>query len=186
MSEPRLPAIEVDGLVQRYGPTTAVDGLSLEVLRGEVFGLLGPNGAGKTTTVETLEGYRAPREGRVRVLGLDPVSEGVELRPRIGVMLQEGGIYPGVRPLEALELFAGYYDDPDDPVRLLELVGPRRVPPHARPAPVGRAAPAAVAGPGYSSGAPSSCFLDEPTAGDGPPRPQHHLAAGARRCATRV
>ncbi len=167
MSEPRLPAIEVDGLVQRYGPTTAVDGLSLEVLRGEVFGLLGPNGAGKTTTVETLEGYRAPREGRVRVLGLDPVSEGVELRPRIGVMLQEGGIYPGVRPLEALELFAGYYDDPDDPVRLLELVGlgeSRRTLVRRLSGGQRQRLSLALA----LVGRPELVFLDEPTAGMDP------------------
>jgi len=167
VSEPRLPAIEVDGLVQRYGPTTAVDGLSLEVLRGEVFGLLGPNGAGKTTTVETLEGYRAPREGRVRVLGLDPVSEGVELRPRIGVMLQEGGIYPGVRPLEALELFAGYYDDPDDPVRLLELVGlgeSRRTLVRRLSGGQRQRLSLALA----LVGRPELVFLDEPTAGMDP------------------
>jgi ABC-2 type transport system ATP-binding protein len=88
-----------------------------------VFGLLGPNGAGKTTTVEILEGYRRADAGDVRVLGVDPWREGDRLRPLIGVMLQEGGLYPGVRPLEALELFASYYDDPDDPRRLLELVG---------------------------------------------------------------
>jgi len=123
VTEPSVPAIEVDGLVQRYGAVTAVDGLTLEVRRGEVFGLLGPNGAGKTTTVETLEGYRRPSAGSVKVLGLDPVAEGVELRPRIGVMLQEGGIYPGVRPLEVLDLFASYYEQPDDPARLLSLVG---------------------------------------------------------------
>jgi ABC-2 type transport system ATP-binding protein len=88
-----------------------------------VFGLLGPNGAGKTTTVEILEGYREPDAGVVRVLGRDPWRDGPALRPLVGVMLQEGGLYPGVRPLEALELFASYYDDPDDPERLLRLVG---------------------------------------------------------------
>src|SRR5215471_17467917 len=117
------PAIEVHGLVKRYGGRAAVDGISLGVERGHVFGLLGPNGAGKTTTVETLEGYRTADRGSVRVLGLDPIADGAALRPRIGVMLQEGGLYPGVRPLEALRLFASYYDDPDDPERLLQLVG---------------------------------------------------------------
>jgi ABC-2 type transport system ATP-binding protein len=121
--EPTAPAIEVVGLAKRYGERRAVDGISLSVGVGEVFGLLGPNGAGKTTTVEILEGYREADAGTVRVLGLDPWRDAKELHPRIGVMLQEGGLYPGVKPLEALELFASYYDDADDPERLLRLVG---------------------------------------------------------------
>jgi ABC-2 type transport system ATP-binding protein len=116
-------AIEVAALEKRYGATSAVDGISFSIATGEVFGLLGPNGAGKTTTVEILEGYRRADGGEVRVLGVDPWRDGASLRPRIGVMLQEGGLYPGIRPLEALELFASYYDDPDDPERLLRLVG---------------------------------------------------------------
>jgi ABC-2 type transport system ATP-binding protein len=117
------PAIEVAELEKRYGDVRAVDGLSLTVGSGEVFGLLGPNGAGKTTTVEILEGYRRPDHGEVRVLGLDPIRDGRALRPQIGVMLQEGGLYPGIRPLEVLRLFAAYYDHPADPDALLERVG---------------------------------------------------------------
>ena len=117
------PAIEVVGLEKHYGAVRAVDDLSLRVDVGEVFGILGPNGAGKTTTVEILEGYRAPDRGTVRVLGLDPIADGAAVRPKIGVMLQEGGIAPGIRPLEALRLFAAFYDNADDPERLLELVG---------------------------------------------------------------
>jgi len=117
------PAIEIAGLEKRYGPISAVDDLSLTVRPGEVFGVLGPNGAGKTTTVEILEGYRAPDAGTVRVLGLDPTREGADLRPRIGVMLQEGGLYPGITPREALALFATYYPSPRDPGELLERVG---------------------------------------------------------------
>ena len=116
-------AIEIAELEKRYGDTRAVDGVTLSVPAGEVFGLLGPNGAGKTTTVEILEGYRRADAGEVRVLGLDPWTEGARLRPKIGVMLQSGGLYPGLKPLEALRLFASYYDDPDDPERLLHLVG---------------------------------------------------------------
>ena len=116
-------AIEVAALEKRYGTTSAVDGVTFSIAVGEVFGLLGPNGAGKTTTVEILEGYRRADAGEVRVLGVDPWRDGASLRPRIGVMLQEGGLYPGVKPLEALQLFASYYDDPDDPERLLQLVG---------------------------------------------------------------
>ncbi len=77
--------------------------------------LLGPNGAGKTTTVETLEGYRRPTAGRVRVLGLDPIADRRALAPSIGVMLQRGGVYPAMSPREALRLFAAYYDDAEDP-----------------------------------------------------------------------
>jgi len=116
-------AIEVVGLAKRYGTTVAVDDLSLSVQAGEVFGLLGPNGAGKTTTVEILEGYRSPDRGQVRVLDLDPIAQGAALRPLIGVMLQDGGLAPGIRALEVLELFAAFYDDPEDPLRLLETVG---------------------------------------------------------------
>jgi ABC-2 type transport system ATP-binding protein len=121
--DPATPAIEVAALEKRYGPVRAVDGISLAIEPGEVFGLLGPNGAGKTTTVEILEGYRRADGGEVRVLGLDPWADGPALRPHIGVMLQNGGLYPGLKPLEALRLFASYYDDPDDPARLLTLVG---------------------------------------------------------------
>src|SRR3954462_15037393 len=107
----------------RCGARSAVDGISFSIATGEVFGLLGPNGAGKTTTVEILEGYRRADAGEVRVLGVDPWRDGDQVRPRIGVMLQEGGLYPGIRPLEALQLFGSYYDDPDDPERLLHHVG---------------------------------------------------------------
>jgi len=116
-------AIEVIELEKHYGTTRAVDGLSLRVAPGEVFGILGPNGAGKTTTVEILEGYRRPDRGTVRVLGLDPIADGQRLRPQVGVMLQEGGLSPGIRPLEALRLFQSFYDDADDPERLLVALG---------------------------------------------------------------
>ncbi len=118
-----VPAIAVRELVKRYGGRPAVDGLSFTVARGELFALLGPNGAGKTTTVEILEGYRAPDSGEVRVLGLDPIAEARALKPRIGLMLQQGGIYPQLRPLEALRLFSAFYADPYDPEELLRLVG---------------------------------------------------------------
>ena len=102
MPEPADHAVVVDGLVMRYGDTTAVDDLSLTVERGTITAVLGPNGAGKTTTLETCEGYRTPQQGSVRVLGLDPRRQARELLPRIGVMLQEGGAWSGVRALEIL------------------------------------------------------------------------------------
>ena len=113
----------MDGLVKRYGGRPAVEGVSFEVAAGEIFAVLGPNGAGKTTTVEILEGYRAPDAGRVRVLGLDPVRDGRALKPRIGLMLQHGGIYPQIRPREAIRLFASFYADPLDPEALLRTLG---------------------------------------------------------------
>src|SRR4051812_47645143 len=118
-----MPAVEVEDLTVRYGSLTAVRGLSFTAERGEVLALLGPNGAGKTSTVETLEGYRHPAGGRVRVLGLDPTRDKRGLTPRMGVMLQGGGVYPGIRPLEALQLYAAFYDDPEDPASMLERVG---------------------------------------------------------------
>ncbi len=90
---------------------------------GTVFALLGPNGAGKTTTVEILEGYRPADGGEVRVLGLDPAARGTALRSRIGVMLQEGGLYLTITAREALTLFAHFYPSARQPDELLELVG---------------------------------------------------------------
>ena len=94
-------AISVRGLRKRYGQLTVLDGLDLEVKAGTLVALLGPNGAGKTTTVEILEGYRRPDAGEVRVLGLDPQRDGAALRPRIGVMLQQGGIMPAAAAARA-------------------------------------------------------------------------------------
>ena len=102
------PAVEVRDLTKRYGATTAVAGLTLSAAPGEVLAVLGPNGAGKTTTVEICEGYRRPDSGTVRVLGLDPVADARALRPRVGVMLQGGGGYPGARAGEILRLLASY------------------------------------------------------------------------------
>ena len=116
-------AVELIELVVRYGDTDAVRGISFEAGAGEVTALLGPNGAGKTSTVETLEGYRSPTSGTVRVLGLDPIADHRDLRSRIGIMLQSGGVYPTMGPAEALRLFAAYYAEPLDPQELLERMG---------------------------------------------------------------
>ncbi|MGI8686348.1 MAG: ABC transporter ATP-binding protein/permease [Acidimicrobiales bacterium] len=162
-----MAAVEISDLVVRYDDVTAVDGLSFRAAAGEVVALLGPNGAGKTTTIETLEGYRRPTSGSVRVLGLDPVVSRTDLTPHIGVMLQRGGVYPAMSALDAVRLFASYYADPEDPEALLERVGL-----------------AAVAGTRWRRlsggeqqrlslalalvGKPSVVFLDEPTAGVDP------------------
>jgi ABC-2 type transport system ATP-binding protein len=117
-------AVEVVDLVKAYGQHRAVDGLSLTVPSGSVLALLGPNGAGKTTTVEICEGFRRPDSGTARVLGLDPVADGAALRPRVGVMLQNGvGGYTGATAIELLRLFASYAANPQDPATLLDVVG---------------------------------------------------------------
>ena len=161
------PVVEVEDLVIRYGARTAVDGISFTVGAGEVVALLGPNGAGKTSTVEALEGYRRPSGGRVRVLGLDPVADAAALVPRIGVMLQAGGVYPGIRPVEAMHLFASYYADPVDPDALLARVGLGQV---------ARSTWRQLSGGEQQRlslalalvGRPEVAFLDEPTAGVDP------------------
>ena len=159
-----MAAIEVDGLVKRYGALTAVDGLDLTVAAGETLALLGPNGAGKTTTVECLEGYRRPDAGRVRVLGLDPVADAAALTPRIGVMLQEGGLYPHVRPVEVLHTFAAFHDDPEDPDALLGALGLDDVR-DARYRTLSGGQKQRLALALALVGRPEVLFLDEPTAG---------------------
>jgi ABC-2 type transport system ATP-binding protein len=116
------PVVQVGALVKRYGRKTAVDGLDL-VARAGITAVLGPNGAGKTTTVESCEGYRRPDSGTVRVLGLDPVRQAAALRPRIGVMLQSGGVYPGARADEMLGHVARLHAHPLDVAALTERLG---------------------------------------------------------------
>jgi ABC-2 type transport system ATP-binding protein len=116
-------AIVVDNFTKSYGSNRVVDHLTFTVHQGEVFALLGPNGAGKTTTIETLEGYRTPDQGNLRVLGLDPIRNSQVLKSQIGVMLQQDGLYPGLTAHEVLHLFASYYRQPQDIDSLLERVG---------------------------------------------------------------
>lgn len=125
MSSPLDPgaAISVRGLVKRYGDRNAVDGVDLDIRRGEIFALLGPNGAGKTTTVEVLEGYRTRDGGQVQVLGQDPAEGGRSWRAEIGIVLQSGAGDSQLTCLELLTAQAAYYPDPRDPAEVLELVG---------------------------------------------------------------
>jgi ABC-2 type transport system ATP-binding protein len=118
-----MSAIEVEGLTVAYRDVVAVDDLSFRAEAGDVTCVLGPNGAGKTSTVESLEGLRRPALGRVSVIGLDPRRDHRSLVERIGVMLQEGGVHPGVRTLEALRHAAALYARSLDPVDLLERLG---------------------------------------------------------------
>ena len=116
-------AITVSDLRKRYGDYEVVRGIDITVARGEVFGLLGPNGAGKTTTVEILEGYRERTSGEVSVLGRDPAQRSIELRRRIGIVLQSGGIYSHITPREALAHWASLYPHPRDVQEVLERGG---------------------------------------------------------------
>jgi ABC-2 type transport system ATP-binding protein len=117
------PAVEIDGLVMRYGAKVAVDHLTLAVDRDTITAVLGPNGAGKTTTLETCEGYRRPQSGTVRVLGLDPQRDRAALLPRIGVMLQHGGAWSGVRAMEMLRHISRLHAHPLDVDVLADRLG---------------------------------------------------------------
>ena len=115
--------MQVLDLTMTYGDKVALDALSLEVARGSITAVLGPNGAGKTTLLETCEGYRRTGSGTVRVLGLDPVRDRRDLLPRIGVMLQGGGAWSGVRAMEMLRHVASLHAEPLDTDVLAERLG---------------------------------------------------------------
>jgi ABC-2 type transport system ATP-binding protein len=117
------PVIEVTGLTKRYEDHAVVDGISFHVDQGEIFGILGPNGAGKTTAVECMEGLRRRDEGQVRILGLDPRTDGHRLHQRIGVQLQETQLQEKLKVREALELYASFYPRPADWRELLARWG---------------------------------------------------------------
>ena len=119
------PVIRVSGIRKTYGPVVAVDDVSFEVRRGEIFGLVGPNGAGKTTTMECLEGLRSPDRGEISVLGLDPFRAGTALKIRIGVQLQEAQLQKRLKVGEALRFWASIYPKTVDPDGLLEQLGLR-------------------------------------------------------------
>jgi ABC-2 type transport system ATP-binding protein len=119
-------AIRVTGLRKTYKGRTAVDGVDLEVERGEVFSLLGPNGAGKSTTVEILEGYRTRDSGEVSVLGADPAHATAEWKSRIGIVLQRVDDLAQSSELTVREWvgsMAAYFPDPLRPDEAIELVG---------------------------------------------------------------
>jgi ABC-2 type transport system ATP-binding protein len=116
-------AISIRGLVKRYGGSAAVDGLDLDIRRGEIFALLGPNGAGKTTTVEICEGYRSRDAGEVRVLGEDPARGGRRWKAQLGIVLQSGAGDSQLSCRELMQAQASYFPDPRDPDEVLDLVG---------------------------------------------------------------
>jgi ABC-2 type transport system ATP-binding protein len=159
--------VELSGMVKRYGPTTAVDGLSLTAGHGKVTAILGPNGAGKTTTIEVCEGYRNADAGTVRVLGLDPARDGARLKPRVGVMLQAGGIPPAVPAGEYLRTLSRFHVKPHDTAWLLDIIGltAQAKTPYKRLS-GGQQQRLSLAA--AVLGRPELVFLDEPTAGMDP------------------
>ena len=108
--------------MKHYGTVRAVDGVSFEVERGEVFALLGPNGAGKSTIVEILEGHRTRTSGAVSVLDTDPAAAGPSFRDRIGIVLQTSGIDPELTVREAIDFYGAAYSRPVPSQELIEIV----------------------------------------------------------------
>jgi ABC-2 type transport system ATP-binding protein len=117
------PALRCRGLVKRFGAVVAVDGLDLEIRAGECFGLLGPNGAGKTTTVEILEGLQKPDGGEVEVLGERWTGDGIALRRRLGIQLQETKFPEKLKTREIVTLFRSFYERGPTPDEVLAMVG---------------------------------------------------------------
>jgi len=115
--------VNVEGLRKIYGATIAVDDVSFDVNEGEIFGVIGPNGAGKTTAIECLEGLRKPDAGKIRVLDLDPQSDGQALRQRIGTQLQQSNLPDRMKVWEVLDLYASFYPRTLDWNELLVQLG---------------------------------------------------------------
>ncbi|MBU2661982.1 ABC transporter ATP-binding protein [Actinoplanes bogorensis] len=159
------PAIRVRGLRKTYQSNVAVDGVDLDVARGEVFALLGPNGAGKTTTVEILEGYRKRDAGEVSVLGEDPAHRSV--RDRVGIVLQGTGEFDELTVGEVVQHFSRFYPKADDPGAVIERVGlaeKARARTHTLSGGQKRRLDVALG----IIGRPELLFLDEPTTGFDP------------------
>ena len=160
-------AVRARGLVKTYAGRGVLDGVSLDLARGEVLALLGPNGAGKTTTVEILEGYRTADAGEVSVLGVDPARGGRAWRARIGLMLQDGGIDPRLSVAEAIALYGAFHRSPRDTGELLDTVGLRDVA-QTRYRRLSGGERQRLGLAIALVGRPALLFLDEPTAGMDP------------------
>lgn len=159
----RDSVVGVNEFRKTYGDFVAVDGITFDVKRGEIFGLLGPNGAGKTSTLESLEGLRSPDGGSLVVAGIDPAKEPRKLRNVIGVQLQSSGLPETITPEEAMKFFCAYHDVPPR-YELLERLGlgeKRKAQFHQLSTGQQRRLSLALA----VAHDPDVLFLDEPTAG---------------------
>src|SRR5450755_2224896 len=162
-----VAAVRVRGLTKSYGDVAAVQGIDLEIARGEVFALLGPNGAGKTTTVEILEGYRHRDQGEISVLGLDPSSQRAELKKRIGIVLQSTGVDRYLTVAATIAMYSGSYPHPrpvDEVIGLVGLTDKRDARVVTLSGGQQRRLDVAIA----LAGDPELLFLDEPTTGFDP------------------
>ena len=117
--------IELYDIRKSYGNVKAVDGISIEVYKGEVLGIIGANGAGKTTTLEMMMGLRKPDSGSVRVLGMDITKQTNEIKQKIGIQLQQTALYDRIKVKEALQLFSSYYSKTRDINEIIETLGLR-------------------------------------------------------------
>ncbi|WP_091418784.1 ABC transporter ATP-binding protein [Arthrobacter sp. OV608] len=172
MRSPQSPVLSISGLIKDVGPLASLDGKMLRVVsevslvaeRGQVTALLGANGAGKTTTLECAQGLQKRSGGTISLLGQDPASAGAELRSRVGVMLQDGGLPPSSRPIPLLRHIAGLYETPwpvDDLIRRLAIDSFSRT--TVRRLSGGQKQRLALAA--ALIGRPEVLFLDEPSAG---------------------
>ena len=169
--------VEVRDFRKVYGDLVAVDDISFEVKRGEIFGFLGPNGAGKTSTLETLEGLRTPDGGSLQVMGINPTREPRKLRKLVGVQLQTSGLPDSIRVSETMELFCAYHDvGPNyNVLKRLGLKEKMNTQYYMLSAGQKRRLALALA----IAHNPSVLFLDEPTAGlDVPSRIELHKLMG--------
>lgn len=172
MRSPQSPVLSISGLIKNVGPLASLDGKTLRVVsgvslvaeRGQVTALLGANGAGKTTTLECAQGLQKRSGGTISLLGQDPATAGAELRSRVGVMLQEGGLPPSSRPVPLLRHIAGLYAQPwpvDDLIERLGIGAFSRT--TVRRLSGGQKQRLALAA--ALIGRPEVLFLDEPSAG---------------------